>query len=257
MLVADICKYIRENINNNISLDDLAHHFAYSKYHLSRTFKKETGYSFKQYMEALKIEKSIEAILNDDKNITRVFIESSYESNGTFSNTFKRLTGLSPYLYKKSVPILYSTLINMVKKKGEIEYRSSSGYGSGRLSVNLHYPNIHNERVSFVGLFNNGIPNSPPVVGVAMYKHTRCVLDFIPQGNYHLLVTEIDLKSEVSNYFLLNNSYRAKLDYKLEIKDNSDLSVDLSMRLPIAEDPPIIINLPNLVKEALLKKINK
>lgn len=257
MLISEICTYIKENINNDLSLEELANHFAYSKYHLSRTFKKETGYSYKQYMEALKIEKSIEAILNHDKNITRVFIDSSYESNGTFSNTFKRLTGLSPYMYKKSIPILYNTLISMVKKKGEIMYRSGHEPHGGRLSVNLHYPNIHDERVSFVGLFKNGIPNSPPIVGVAMYKHSRCVLDAIPQGNYHLLVTEIDLKSEVSNYFLLKNSYRSKLDHKLEIKDDFDMCVDLSMRLPIPEDPPIIINLPNLVKEALLMKNKK
>lgn len=252
-MVSDICKYIRDNIENGLNLEDLSSHFGYSKFHLSRKFKQETGYTYKQFIEALKIEQSIEAILDGDRNITGVFNDSKHESSGTFSNTFKKLTGLSPKLYKKSVTILYHTVINSVKSKGEIIYRRARLHKGGRLSVTLHYPDIHDERVSFIGLFENGIPNSAPVVGIALYKRTHCVLDFIPEGTYHLLVTEIDLQSDISSFFLLNSNYRAKLDHQLAINDDLTLNIDLCMRLPVPEDPPIIINLPNLVKQTLMK----
>lgn len=252
--ISETCKYIRDNLYQELRLQDVAEHFGYSKYHFSRKFKLQTGYSYKQYIEALKIEQSIESILDADSNITRVFIGSRHESNGTFSNTFKKLTGLSPKLYKKSLDLLHMTLINSVKKKGEISYRKVNSNTGGRLSIDLIYPQIHDERVSFIGLFENGIPNNPPIVGKALYKSKSCVLENIPKGNYHLLATEIDLKSDISSYFLLNNNYRAKLNHNLVITDSIDEHYDLKMRLSIPEDPPITVNLPYLVKQALVKK---
>ena len=256
MDVSEICKYIRDNLDEELSLEDLAKHFGYSKYHFSRKFKLQTGYSYKQYIEALKIEQSIESILDVNSNITRAFIDSKHESSGTFSSTFKKLTGLSPKLYKKSITILYKLLINSVKSKGEITYRKAISSSGGRISINLLYPEIHDERVSFIGLFEKGIPNSAPIVGKALYKCNSCVLDSIPEGNYHLLVTEIDLNSDISSYFLLNNNYRAKLDHELVIANDTDEHFDLNMRLSIPQDPPIIVNLPHLVFQAILKNRN-
>lgn len=251
MVISDICTYIRSTIDEDMSLEDMAKHFGYSKYHFSRKFKQETGYTYKQYIEALKIEQSIAAILAGDRNITGVFIDSQHESSGTFSNTFKKLTGLSPSLYKKSITLLCNTLIHAIKTKGEIIYRQTRVTKGGRISVTLNYPECHPERVSFVGLFENGIPNRAPVVGVALYKRTHCVLDLIPEGNYYLLVTEIDLTSEIANYFILNRNYRAKVEQPIAITCDTDGHYDLTMRLSIPEDPPILVNLPLLVKQAL------
>lgn len=254
--IGKICAYIRENIHNDLSLEDLSKHFGYSKYHLSRRFKEETGYSYKQYVEALKIEKSIISLIDSNRNSKASFIDSQHESAGTFSNTFKKLTGLSPMLYKKSLNILSHTLINTIKHKGEVIYRSHRVDKGGRISVRLHYPEIHGERVSFVGLFKNGIPNSAPVVGYALYKQYDCVLDFIPEGNYYLLVTEIDLMADMMQYYVLNLNYRSKVDHQICVTNETDVHYDLMMRLSVPEDPPIVVNLPFIVKQALLKDHN-
>ncbi len=254
MDISEVCKYIRDNSEEELCLEEVAKHFGYSKYHFSRKFKQKTGYSYKQYIEALKIEQSIELILDANSNITQVFIESKHESSGTFSGTFKKLTGLSPKIYKKSINILYKMLLLSMKDKKEITYRKVKSNAGGRISIRLHYPEIHDERISFIGLFENGIPNSAPIVGKALYKCNNCVLDLIPEGRYHILVTEIDLTSDISSYFLLNNNYRAKLDHKLLITKDTDEHFDLYMRLSIPEDPPILVNLPHLVKQALLSE---
>ncbi len=75
-MASDICKYIRDNIDNELNLEDLSQHFGYSKYHLRRKFKQETGYSYKKYIDALKIDRSIEAILDGYRNNTGVFMDS-------------------------------------------------------------------------------------------------------------------------------------------------------------------------------------
>lgn len=182
MEISEICKYIRDNLGEELYLEDLANPFGYSKYRFSRKFPQQTGYSFKQCIEALKIEQCIGSILDVNNNITRVFIDSKHESNGTFSNPFKKLTGLTPRLYKKIINILHKTLINVVKNKGEIPYRRVLSNNGGRISVELLYPAIHDERVSFIGLFENGIPNSAPSVAKALYKCNSCGLDKIPEA---------------------------------------------------------------------------
>lgn len=255
-MISDVCRFIQDNLDNELSLDILSKHFGYSKFHLSRKFKKETGYSYKQYIEALKIQNSIRDLLDENKKVKDTFINSYHESNGTFSNTFKKVTGLSPQLYKKSILNLHKFLIHSIRIKKEIIYRRTPASNGGTITIDLIYPDIHDERVSFIGLFRNGIPNSAPVVGIAIYKNTHCVLDRIPEGIYHLLVTEIDLTSDISDYFLLNNNYRAKLDHPISVDYGTDEHYKLSMRPAITEDPPIIVNLPFLVKTAISKNSN-
>lgn len=266
MDVSLICSFIRDNLENDLSLEAVAKHFGYSRFHLSRQFKQETGYSYKQYVEALKIERSIATMVDAGRDVKSVFIDSRHESSGTFSNTFKKLTGLSPNLYKKSLNALRGLLVHSLQHRGEVIYRSrgvGQGAGAGQghglgacIRVSLQYPEVHDERVTFVGLFKNGIPNSAPVVGAALYKRQEVMLDQVPPGTYYLLVTEIDLTANLMQYFVLNLNYRSKVDQPIEVTVDTDLHFNLEMRLSVPEDPPIVINLPFLVKQALQKDRN-
>ena len=56
-IMEEVAAYLRQHADEELSLTDLAQHFHYSPSHLSRTFKKKMGFSIKQYMEALKMEK--------------------------------------------------------------------------------------------------------------------------------------------------------------------------------------------------------
>lgn len=66
-------------------------------------------------------------------------------------------------------------------------------------------------------------------------------------------MTEINLNSDVSSCFLLNNNYRAKLDHELAITKNTNEHFDLTMRQSVPKDTPIIVNLPHLVMQAISK----
>ena len=66
----EVAVYIQQHIHDGLSLEDLARQFHYSPYHLSRTFKKEMGYSIKEYMEALKIKGSIDHLVLNPQKIT-------------------------------------------------------------------------------------------------------------------------------------------------------------------------------------------
>ena len=95
-IMEKVAAYLRQHADEELSLTDLAEHFHYSPSHLSRTFKKKMGFSIKQYVEALKMEKGIQEIVEGRQNVTETSMEAGYDSLGSFSNTFKRHTGLSP-----------------------------------------------------------------------------------------------------------------------------------------------------------------
>ena len=66
----EVAVYIQQHVHDGLCLEDLARQFHYSPYHLSRTFKKEMGYSIKEYMEALKIKGSIDHLVLTPQKIT-------------------------------------------------------------------------------------------------------------------------------------------------------------------------------------------
>lgn len=48
--VEQLLKYINRNLSENLSIDHLAERFFFSKYHMMRKFKKETGYTIHNYI---------------------------------------------------------------------------------------------------------------------------------------------------------------------------------------------------------------
>lgn len=48
--VEQLLKYINRNLSENLSIDHLAEKFFFSKYHMMRKFKKETGYTIHNYI---------------------------------------------------------------------------------------------------------------------------------------------------------------------------------------------------------------
>lgn len=72
-----------------------------SKRTLERLYKKETGFSFKQWQQRLLIIKAIE-LLNNDIAVQNIASELGYQSTSSFIAMFKRVLGQTPTQYLKS-----------------------------------------------------------------------------------------------------------------------------------------------------------
>ncbi len=99
--IRDLISYIHGHFKESISLDDLSKQVGLSKYHLSREFKKLTGFPPNDYLIQLRTEHARNLLENSSLPIGQVGQLSGFENEAYFSRLFKQKTGSSPSVYRK------------------------------------------------------------------------------------------------------------------------------------------------------------
>ena len=100
-LISDVISYINSHYNFKITLEETAKLFFTNPSYLSRTFKDCTGISFSDYLINFRIKKSLEFLLETDKNITQIAFDVGFNSTNHFCKVFKTVMKTSPLQYKK------------------------------------------------------------------------------------------------------------------------------------------------------------
>ena len=96
-------KYIKENYMHELSLADMARMHSVSPEHLSRSFKKETGLGFTEYLSLRRL-RSAEIMLKSRPELTvsEIAVLCGFNDSNYFSDRFKRYFGVSPSAMRKS-----------------------------------------------------------------------------------------------------------------------------------------------------------
>ena len=94
--------YIFEHIEEDITVDDVARHCAYSKSHLTRMFKEDTDEALYQFIKRVRLERSAWRLkVEKEKSITEIGGEYGYSSSN-FATAFKKHLDISPADFRKS-----------------------------------------------------------------------------------------------------------------------------------------------------------
>lgn len=94
-LIDSVLHYISENLEEDISIDDIAREFFISKYHMSREFKKHTGSTLYGYIVKKRLILSKELIMKD-LPITSVYELCGFGDYSNFFRSFKNEYGITP-----------------------------------------------------------------------------------------------------------------------------------------------------------------
>ena len=92
--------FIENNIEDRISIDELAEHVALGRRSFERRFKLVTNNSVLEYINRVKIEFAKRNFENSRKNINEVMFEIGYTDTKSFRTIFKKMTGLTPLEYR-------------------------------------------------------------------------------------------------------------------------------------------------------------
>lgn len=102
-LVFEIVEYLKENLQNKHSLDELAFKYNISKQWLIWRFKKETNTTPMHFLNTLRLQKAKELILNQQISFGQIATICGFENQYYFSNAFKKAFGVSPSQWRKNM----------------------------------------------------------------------------------------------------------------------------------------------------------
>ena len=93
-------KFIENNFQDKITIDELSSKCALSRRSLERRFKKATNNTVSEYIQRVKIEAAKKSFETSRKNITEVMFDVGYSDTKAFRGIFKKITGMTPFDYR-------------------------------------------------------------------------------------------------------------------------------------------------------------
>ena len=102
-LVIKILDYLDSHLYVKISINELSNTFHYNKDYIMRIFKKELNITIIDYINYRKIYNSLESIKYNDYSILKIATINGFSSLEYYSETFKKIIGVSPTIYRKFI----------------------------------------------------------------------------------------------------------------------------------------------------------
>lgn len=93
--------YIESNLTEDINLDSFTSVIGYSKFHLSRLFKKDTGKSIVEYIRLRRLALAATLLLETEESILTIGFLFRFQSQEAFSRAFKEVYSLPPGKYRQ------------------------------------------------------------------------------------------------------------------------------------------------------------
>lgn len=94
------CQYIKDHISKNVSRAEVASYVYLNEEYFSRFFRKETGYTFKEYVMLEKMKYAKRLLATTNFSIGIIGSKVGYDNFSYFSKVFGNAEGMSPQEYR-------------------------------------------------------------------------------------------------------------------------------------------------------------
>ena len=99
----DICTYFSNTSCRDISVEQAAEHFGFSRDYFGKMFRRHIGESFSRFSTLVKIEYAKELLRQSGLKAYEISEELGYSSADYFTKVFKETTGISPAQYRQQI----------------------------------------------------------------------------------------------------------------------------------------------------------
>jgi AraC-like DNA-binding protein/ligand-binding sensor protein len=97
--------YIRENLQEDITLTQVAKAACTSTFYICKLFKKHTGVNLTEYISRLRVERAKELLQNPQARISEIAYEVGFQSLTHFNRVFRALVGEAPSTYREKCDV--------------------------------------------------------------------------------------------------------------------------------------------------------
>jgi AraC family transcriptional regulator len=96
-------EFIRENIERDLGITEIANAVDLSPFHFARSFKQATGVSPHQFLIKSRIERAKALLAKSELPIVEVGFRVGFKNQSHFTTLFRKLTSLTPKAYRETV----------------------------------------------------------------------------------------------------------------------------------------------------------
>lgn len=199
----NVINNIEENLTEKIDYKELAKIVGTSSYTLQRIFAFLTGITLTEYIRKRRLSKATEELLKTDIKIIDLALKYQYTSPIAFTNSFKKIYGISPQ--------------NLRKEKKSIKFFPKIEFKSAIETIDdLQYRIINLDKQILYGITTGIIQKTNKIAIKDLFKKAReqKILDFIINNSdgkelYYGVSKDIYI-DEISNkiqYYILGKKY--------------------------------------------------
>ncbi|MER7007246.1 helix-turn-helix domain-containing protein [Dactylosporangium sp. NPDC000555] len=238
---------MRENLGEELTVDDMARAAMFSKFHFTRIFQRATGVSPGRFLSALRLQRAKQLLVSTSMNVADISLLVGYKSVGTFSSRFSRSVGLSPTTYRRTAG--YAFDIPTANRGRPPRPSSASVYGEIRHAA----PN--STGVVFIGLFPDRIPEGAPVRCSVLPGRGTFSFEMVPTGSWYVLAQSVghDAEALVRDDDRTGQSVSVATYGPITVREDTMLRLDLELEPVRVVDPPVLLALLDVRKLALAR----
>ncbi len=100
--VMDILIFIQNNLDKELSLEDLSREAYFSQYHFHRVFRALVGETLQEHIRRLRLERAASYLKFSDKMIIDIALDAGYQTHEAFSRAFKLAFNCSPSEFRSN-----------------------------------------------------------------------------------------------------------------------------------------------------------
>lgn len=173
---------MRENLGEELTIDDMARTAMFSKFHFSRVFQRVTGVSPGRFLSAIRFQEAKDLLVSTDLTVTDICHRVGYTSVGTFSSRFRRNVGVSPTAYRQ---------LGGLVSAPEQERTSLPEQPTATVHGEVRTPRDDRLGLIFVGLFADRIPRGQPLRWTVLHRPGSYEIADVPQGTWYLVAHSV------------------------------------------------------------------
>ena len=117
----EILRDMAQNFQQGMSLNSLAEKYHFSVGYLSRMIKKETGYSFSEILNSIRLAGAVELLISNHTTISQIGDMVGFSDQKYFSQVFKKTFGISPGEFRKKEEKHSYSVIDILKRNTKTE----------------------------------------------------------------------------------------------------------------------------------------
>ena len=116
--IVNILSYVNENLDSDLSIDNIASRFYMNRYYLMHHFKNQTGYTLHNYILQKRITKAA-TLIKKGLQTTYVSDQCGFKDYSSFVRAFKKSFNLSPKQYYKAIEELQYSYGEDIPEEGD------------------------------------------------------------------------------------------------------------------------------------------